>query len=104
MRSFLAQLTRVKPQTASWRVNDDDSLTLVELHDISNLSLDQRWSLVDRIERIDNAFTAKELARLLNVSRITIFKLAAAGRIPSFRIGTSVRFNPKLVAEWLRRQ
>jgi len=27
--------------------------------------------------------------QLLNVSRITIFKQAKAGRIPSFRIGTS---------------
>jgi excisionase family DNA binding protein len=38
------------------------------------------------------------------VSRITIFKHVAAGRIPSFRIGTSVRFCPKTVADWLRRQ
>jgi hypothetical protein len=36
------------------------------------------------------------------VSRITIFKQAKAGRIPSFRIGTCVRFDPKIVANWLR--
>ncbi len=27
-----------------------------------------------------------------------------AGRLPSFRIGTSVRFCPKAVADWLREQ
>ena len=59
-------------------------------------------SLPDRIERIGRALTADELASMLTVSRITIFKQAKAGRIPSFRIGTCVRFDPKTVAQWLR--
>ena len=59
-------------------------------------------SLPDRIERIGRALTAEELAGMLIVSRITIFKQAKAGRIPSFRIGTCVRFDPKTVAQWLR--
>jgi len=61
-------------------------------------------TLVDRIERTDHALTALELSKLLNMSKVTIFKHAAAGRIPSFRIGTSVRFCPKRVADWLRQQ
>lgn len=60
-------------------------------------------SLADRIERIGRALTANELAEMLTVSRITIFKLAKRGRIPSFRIGTCVRFDPHSVARWLRR-
>jgi len=59
-------------------------------------------SLPDRIERIGRALRADELASMLTVSRITIFKQAKAGRIPSFRIGTCVRFDPKTVAQWLR--
>jgi len=59
-------------------------------------------SLPDRIERIGRALKADELARMLTVSRITIFKQAKEGRIPSFRIGTCVRFDPKTVAQWLR--
>jgi excisionase family DNA binding protein len=39
----------------------------------------------------------------LAVSRITIFKLAKARRIPCFRIGTCVRFDPRAVANWLRK-
>jgi excisionase family DNA binding protein len=50
------------------------------------------------------ALTAPELARILNVSKITIFKQAKARRIPSFRIGTCVRFDPRAVANWLRAQ
>lgn len=60
-------------------------------------------SLADRIERMGRALTANELAEMLTVSKITIFKQAKAGRIPSFRIGTCVRFDPRSVAQWLRR-
>jgi excisionase family DNA binding protein len=60
-------------------------------------------SLPDQIERIGHAITAVDLAQLLGVSRVTIFKQAKAGRIPCFRIGTCIRFDPRAVAEWLRK-
>jgi len=47
---------------------------------------------------------APELATILSVSKITIYKRAKAGEIPSFQIGTSVRFDPAEVAKWLRTQ
>jgi excisionase family DNA binding protein len=72
------------------------------------------------------ALTAKQLAEVLNISpktvfklakagripsfrvgtavRSTVFKLAKAGRIPSFRVGTAVRFDARLIVDWLRRQ
>jgi excisionase family DNA binding protein len=59
-------------------------------------------TLAEQIERTKGAMTAEQLAKILNVSKITIFKQAKAGRIPSFRIGTCVRFDPKAVAKWLR--
>jgi excisionase family DNA binding protein len=61
-------------------------------------------SLADQIEQTGHALTADDLSRVLSVSRITIFRQAKAGRIPSFRIGTCVRFDPRLVANWLRAQ
>jgi excisionase family DNA binding protein len=60
-------------------------------------------SLPDQIERIPHALTAVEIAELLAVSRITVFKLAKVGRIPCFRIGTCVRFDPKIIGQWLRK-
>lgn len=60
--------------------------------------------LADQIEKMGRALTAEELAKLLSVSKVTIFKQAAAGRIPSFRVGTCVRFDPRAVADWLRSQ
>jgi excisionase family DNA binding protein len=64
----------------------------------------QPSTLADQIERIGRALTANELADILNVSKITIFKQAKAGRIPCFRIGTCVRFDPRAIANWLRAQ
>jgi len=61
-------------------------------------------SLADQIEKMGRALNAGELALLLGVSRITIFKLAKAGRIPCFRVGTCVRFDPQQVSQWLRSQ
>jgi excisionase family DNA binding protein len=61
-------------------------------------------SLADQIEGIGHAITAKELAALLSVSPLSIYKLARTRRIPSLRIGTCVRFCGKSVARWLRNQ
>lgn len=60
------------------------------------------YSLPQRIEGIKRAITASEVAALLAVSPITIYKMAKAGRLPSFRIGTAIRFDPRALAEWLR--
>jgi len=68
------------------------------------VAISSELTLADQIERIGHALTADDLATILAVSRITIFKYAKAGRIPSFRIGTCVRFDPRAVARWLRSQ
>jgi excisionase family DNA binding protein len=62
-----------------------------------------RLSLAEEVAQIEGAITADKLAKLLSVSKITIFKMAKAGRIPSFRVGTCVRFDPRKVADWLRK-
>ncbi|MGA1983205.1 MAG: helix-turn-helix domain-containing protein [Acidobacteriaceae bacterium] len=61
-------------------------------------------SVRDAIANFGKALNAEQLADILNVSEITIYKQAKAGRIPSFRIGTCVRFCPKTVAEWIAKQ
>jgi excisionase family DNA binding protein len=59
-------------------------------------------SLPEQLEKIAHALTAKNLAQLLQVSEVTVYKLAKANKLPSFRIGTAVRFDPSAVARWLR--
>jgi excisionase family DNA binding protein len=61
-------------------------------------------SIRERIATFGRAMTADELAGILGVSRITIFKHAKDGRMPCFRIGTCVRFCPQTVANWIARQ
>jgi len=61
-------------------------------------------SLADQIDTTGHALTATELGGLLSISPKTIFKQAKVGRIPSFRVGTCVRFDPFSVARWLRKQ
>ena len=58
--------------------------------------------LADRIEQTEHALTAPEIAVFLSLATATVFKMARAGRIPSFRIGSAVRFDPRIVAQWLR--
>jgi excisionase family DNA binding protein len=60
--------------------------------------------IVRTLETREHALRAGEVARLLGVTRQHIYKLAADGTIPSFRIGSAVRFDPKHLAEWLRRK
>jgi excisionase family DNA binding protein len=61
-------------------------------------------SIPEQLESLDHCLQAPELARILGIHRITVYKLAAAGEIPSFRIATAVRFDPRAVANWLRAQ
>jgi excisionase family DNA binding protein len=84
-------------------------MTIKNARDRRNRALESRegshadgCSLPQRIEGIKRAITANEVAAFLAVSPITIYKMAKAGRLPSFRIGTAVRFDPRTLAEWLR--
>src|SRR5580698_3257532 len=60
--------------------------------------------ILQTLESKEHALKAGELAKLLGVTRQHIYKMAAANAIPSFRVGTAVRFDPKQVEEWLTRR
>jgi excisionase family DNA binding protein len=42
-----------------------------------------------------NSLRAKDVAALLGLHVITVYKLAKSGQIPSFKVGYSVRFRPE---------
>ena len=58
-------------------------------------------TLVSLIRGRRGAWTAEELAELLALSKKHLYRLAKAGRIPSYRIGGAVRFDPTSTADWL---
>jgi len=61
-------------------------------------------NLADSLDVRTTALTVAELAELLSISERQLYKLAASNRIPSFKIGGSVRFDPAVVAVWLRQR
>lgn len=65
-------------------------------------SISGTTKVIQLVESRDCALKAGELAKLLGVTRQHIYKMAANGAIPSFRIGASVRFDPRQVSEWLK--
>ncbi len=59
-------------------------------------------SLVEVVRDKQEALRAQDLAQLLGVSPQQIYKMAAKGEIPSFKVANAVRFDPHETAEWLR--
>lgn len=47
---------------------------------------------------------AKKVARILDVSEVTVYRMARAGTLPAIRIGTSVRFNVTAIERWIEAQ
>ena len=61
-------------------------------------------SLVEMLERQTKVLRARDVARLFEVTPQHIYKMAASGRIPSFRIAGAIRFDPQELANWLRKE
>ena len=61
-------------------------------------------SLGDFLDKRATALTVSEVAEILSVSERQVYKLASESVIPSFRIGSSIRFDPSQVAAWLRQK
>ena len=60
--------------------------------------------IADEIENLGHLLTIDELARLIRLSPKTLYAKAKAGTIPVTRLSGSLRFDPKLTADWLREQ
>jgi excisionase family DNA binding protein len=78
--------------------------TSVNRFHLASATLHATPRIIQALEAREEAMRARELARLLGVTRQYVYKMAAAGLIPSFRVGNAVRFDPVLIADWLRRK
>ena len=45
--------------------------------------------------------TIKEVASILRIDKITVYKYAQEGRIPAIRVGSNWRFLEEVLEEWL---
>ncbi len=74
---------------------------VLESLEAAALEGDREGDIVSYIRCRRAALTADDLAELLSMSRKHLYKLAKDGRIPSYRIGGAVRFDPRATADWL---
>jgi excisionase family DNA binding protein len=58
--------------------------------------------LPELIERRSRALTIPDLAEIVTCSDKQLYKLAAAGLLPHYRVGSLIRLSPKETAQWLR--
>ena len=59
-------------------------------------------NLIEQLEARSVAMKVTEICELLGVDDKHIYRMAARGSLPSFRVGGAVRFDPQEVAKWLR--
>jgi excisionase family DNA binding protein len=55
-------------------------------------------------QRWGGILTIPEIAKYLKVTERTIYKLAAARKIPAFKVGGSWRFSQSEITTWIRQQ
>jgi len=58
----------------------------------------------EQIERIPHALTVREMTEFLQVSDQTIYRMIGEHTVPFFLVRGSYRFDPKKIAEWLRKR
>jgi excisionase family DNA binding protein len=53
---------------------------------------------------IENLLTLDEVAKLLRLSRTTLYKMLQKGTIPAVRVGFQWRFDEREIESWLKGQ
>jgi len=61
-----------------------------------------KLNLIEELEARSGGIKVSDLAAILGVDDKHIYRMAARGQLPSFRVGGAVRFDPQEVAKWLR--
>ena len=61
-----------------------------------------KLNLIEELEARSGGIKVTDLAAILGVDDKHIYRMAARGQLPSFRVGGAVRFDPQEVAKWLR--
>jgi excisionase family DNA binding protein len=57
-----------------------------------------------QLESSPNMITVKMLAELLNIGQTKVYKLVNHRAIPHYRFGKMIRFDPWIIARWVREQ
>ncbi len=78
---------------------------LIHASDLEMLTLEGIFvSLVSHLRSLHCAISPDQLAKLLGVSRRSIYDAVKAGELPYFHLRSSIKFDPGQVADWLEAQ
>ena len=83
--------------------DDDSSADSPEQFSRQELS-DKTGGLTDCLDGRRHALVVTDIAELLSISERQVYKLVAAHRIPCFKVGGSIRFDPLAISAWLRQK
>lgn len=56
----------------------------------------------EQLSACPKLLSARDVHQLLGISEKTVYKYVSSNLIPHYKIGASVRFRPRELAEWLR--
>lgn len=63
-----------------------------------------KLSRLEQKLRKNRLLTVKELAEYLDISELTVYRLAEKGKLPGVKIGRALRFRKARVNEWIRKR
>ena len=69
----------------------------------SRLSSFWGLNMENHTAQLSSLLTYKQVAEILSVAPITLRKWVSAGKIASIKIGTSVRFSPEMIEEFIKK-
>jgi excisionase family DNA binding protein len=83
---------------------DDDS-SVDSPEQFAREDLDNKaGGLTDCLDGKRQPLVVTDIAELLSISERQVYKLVAAHRIPCFKIGGLIRFDPLAISAWLRQK
>jgi DNA binding domain, excisionase family len=71
---------------------------------VAHTPANKHTSVIDIVRTKGTFWNADELAEVLAISRKHLYKLAKSGRIPCYRMGGAIRFDPEATAQWLEKR
>ncbi len=57
--------------------------------------------MIGEVDPVERMMTVKEVAAYLKLNPITVYRYAAQGKIPGFKVGSSWRFKKEILDEWV---
>lgn len=58
-------------------------------------------TIIERIRAKKSALSVMEFAKMMGTGKAKIYRMVKAGRLPAIQFGDAVKFDPRVLADWL---